>query len=360
MKKYRNFNPVEFTSYVKFMNETVKHTISNSQSKFFISQVMKDNNYCVDQVYSYLDEITREIHPDYMGWLNSYDWRKIYANFLNYENDFSALLKEGLELTDGKKDNSFLRDWFIETVDKMGYNSKTMMIDMALDFWGWIKVWKMVVDKAELIPVEERPVFEMSVEKRDTTITKSKGKKETTGGKSSKVSRPVGQFTKDGELVCEFSSVNEAINVLNSKTGKEHHVNSIYQSCNKGGSAYGYVWKYLDKVSEIKDSEEVEVKSVVATTPVEDTISIESVEEKKLEKSGDKVKEVFVAYYLHKDKTLDRTREIGRFGSHKDTCTTLGINKGVLSNYLKGRKDSIFWNNEDGLKVRIGVEKQAA
>ena len=134
MKKYRNFNPVEFASYVRFMNETVKHTISNSQSKFFIKQAVKDNNYCVDEVYSYLDEITKETHTDCMGWLNSYDWRKIYENFLNYGNDFSAILKEGLELTEGQKDNGFLRDWFIESVDKMGYNSKTMMIDMALDF----------------------------------------------------------------------------------------------------------------------------------------------------------------------------------------------------------------------------------
>ena len=360
MKKFRNFNPVEFNSYVKFMNETVKHTISNSQSKFFIRQAMKDNNYYVDEVYSYLDEITREIHPDYMGWLNSYDWRKIYENFLNYENDFSALLKEGLELLDGKNDNDFLREWFIETVEKLGYNPKTMMIDMALDFWGWIKVWKMVVDKAELIPVEERPVFEMSIEKRETTSTKPKGKKKTVSGKSSKVSKHIGQFTKDGELVREFSSVKEAINVLNSETGKMYHVNNIYQSCKKGGSAYGYFWKYLGKVSEIKGSEELKVKSVVATTTVEDTTSTESVVERELEKSCDKVKEVFVAYYLNKDKTLDRTREIGRFGSHKDTCTSLGINKGVLSNYLKGRKDSIFWNNEDGQKVRIGVEKLAA
>ena len=85
----------------------------------------------------------------------------------------------------------------------------------------------------------------------------------------------------------------------------------------------------------------------------------ETLKEKLMKTSG-KVKEVFVVYYLNKDKTFDRTREIGRFGSHKDTCTTLGINKGVLSNYLKGRKDSIFWNNEDGQKVRIGVEKLAA
>ena len=85
----------------------------------------------------------------------------------------------------------------------------------------------------------------------------------------------------------------------------------------------------------------------------------ETLKEKLMKTSG-KVKEVFVVYHLNKDKTFDRTREIGRFGSHKDTCTTLGINKGVLSNYLKGRKDSIFWNNEDGQKVRIGVEKLAA
>ena len=82
--------------------------------------------------------------------------------------------------------------------------------------------------------------------------------------------------------------------------------------------------------------------------------------EEKLEKSEEKVSKMFIAYYLNRNKELDKTREIGRFSSQQDVCNSLGINKGVLSNYLKGRKDSIFWNNEDGQKVRIGVEKLAA
>ena len=81
---------------------------------------------------------------------------------------------------------------------------------------------------------------------------------------------------------------------------------------------------------------------------------------KKLTKTGRKVSEMLVAYYMTKGKEIDKTREIGRFTSQQEVCNSLGINKGVLSNYLKGRKDNIFWNNEDGQKVRIGVEKLAA
>ena len=85
----------------------------------------------------------------------------------------------------------------------------------------------------------------------------------------------------------------------------------------------------------------------------------ETVKEK-LTKTGRKVSEMLVAYYMTKGKEIDKTREIGRFTSQQEVCNSLGINKGVLSNYLKGRKDSIFWHDEVGQKVRIGVEKLAA
>ena len=360
MKKYKNFNPVEFNFYVKVEKETIGHVISSTKSKYLIRQVGMDHNYNVEDVYNYLHEITMETYPEYMFKLNHSDWRKIYSSYMHDE-DLAPKLKEALEFRKGKKDNDFYRDSFFEAIRELGVNPYIMKIDKALDFFGWIHVINLIIKKAEKESFEGEFVPQIKVVERETTRKeKSAMKKVKSVKKGSKGSRPVGQFTEDGKLVREFSSVKEATTVLNSETGKKRLANNIYQSCNKGCSAYGYFWKYLGEVSEIKGSEEMEVKSVEETIPVEDTTTIESVEEKKLEKSGDKVKEVFVAYYLNKDKTIDRTREIGRFCSHKDTYTSLGINKGVLSNYLKGRKDSIFWNNEDGQKVRIGVEKLAA
>lgn len=78
MKKYRNFNPVEFNSYVKSVKENVKHVISNTKSKYLIRQAVKDYNYNPEEVWVYVHEIMTETYPEYMLKLNKCDWRKVY------------------------------------------------------------------------------------------------------------------------------------------------------------------------------------------------------------------------------------------------------------------------------------------
>ena len=363
MKKYKTFNPVEFNSYVRFMKETMGHVISNSKSKYLIRQAGMDNNYNVEDVYNYLHEITMETYPDYMFKLNHSDWRKIYEGYMHDE-DLAPKLQKALEFRESKKDNDFYRDSFFEAIKELGINPYIMKIDKALDFFGWIHIVNLIIKKAEKESFEGDFGFKIKVVKKETTRKdKSTTKKVKSIKTGRKVSRPVGQYTKDGELVREFSSVSEAIKVLNSETGKKRHINNIYQSCKKGGAAYGYYWKYLCEVSEIKDSEETEVKRVDAISTIGDTTtSIDRVVEKKLKSTGDKVKEMFVAYYLNKDKTLDRSREIGRYSSHAETCNTLGIYKSDLSKYLKGDRRSIKWikDKATGLIERIGVVKLAS
>ena len=255
MKKYKTFNHVEFNSYVRFMKETIGHVISNSKSKYLIRQAGMDNNYNVEDVYNYLHEITTETYPDYMFKLNHSDWRKIYEGYMHDE-DLAPKLQKSLEFREGKKDNDFYRDSFFEAIKELGINPYIMKIDKALDFFGWIHVINLIVKKAETESFEGEFVSKIKVEKKETTHKEKPAKKKEKSTKTgSKVSRPVGQYTEEGELVRKFSSVREAINVLNSETGKAYHVNNIYQSCKKGGSAYGFYWKYLEAVSEIRSSE---------------------------------------------------------------------------------------------------------
>ena len=116
----------------------------------------------------------------------------------------------------------------------------------------------------------------------------------------------------------------------------------------------GYV-KDEKNYDKIKESKEKETSIVVETT-----IPVKRLEKKKLEKSGKKVSECLVAYYLNKEKQLDKAREIGRYTSQQDACNSLCIKKSVLSNYLNGRKASVFFITPEGDKVRIGFEKVAA
>lgn len=61
--------------------------------------------------------------------------------------------------------------------------------------------------------------------------------------------KPVGMFTKSGELLHTFDGVRSAERWLNSEgITSSHNASSIIADCANGGrhkTAYGYVWKYL-------------------------------------------------------------------------------------------------------------------
>lgn len=285
MKTFRNFNPVEFNSYVKFIKENVEHVLKNTNAKYVITRAAKDYNYNVEDVYEYLHEITLETYPEYMLKLNERDWRKVYENYMD-DKELAPRLLEILTLKEWKKDNDFYRDRFFEVIKEMGINPGTMKIDMALDYFGWIRVWGTILKKADENPFTGEFAVNIKVEKETPKReTKSKSKKKLTKDKTK-------SSKKDGRK--------------KSATPKEKVMNE------------------------------------------------------KLEKSGKKSSGNLVAYYLNDYKEIDKTREIGRFSSQQEACDSLGINKGVLSNYLKGRKSSVFFHTEDGHKVRIGFEKLAA
>ena len=356
MKTYRNFNPGEFNSYVKFVKETLKHVISNTKSKNVICQAAKDYNYHVEDVYQYLHQITKETYPEYMMKLNNRNWRKIYESYM-LDEELAPRLQEILDCSEEKEDDNFYRDSFFEVIKDMGINPEIMNIDMALDTFGCFWTLLLIVKKAEENPFTGKFAVKIRVE---TETSKSK---KTTVEKSSKEKTPVkchgksvAQYTKDDVLVRIYSSVKEAVEVLSTGTGKDCKNANVYQALRKGCSAYGYKWRYhevsVSGTPETNAKEVSHVKEPVAATG--------RVIKEKLDKTGVKVSEMLVAYYMNKNKEIDKTKEIGRYISQQDACNSLSINKGVLSNYLKGRKESTFWNNEDGLKVRIGFEKVEA
>lgn len=367
MKPFKEFNPIDFNSYVKFVKETIGYQITDTKAKYLIMQAIKDCNYDPVEVLNYLNEIILEKFPCYMLNLNKLDWKKVYASNM-YDKDLALMLQEVLSKECCFKDNNFYQDCFFETVSNLGVNPLAMRIDMAIDLFGWLWALDTIIKKAEEQPSDidfSKEIKIMVKKPADKTETKKTIKKKFAKETISKKGRPICQFTKDGVLVNTFASVRDALTQLEKETGKELSVNNIYQSVKKGKTAYGFMWKYGDTVSVSETFiEEAPVEEGVNPTYFEESAngqsSICNMEENALGETAVTAKGMLVAYYLLKDKSFDKTREIGRYSSQQDACNSLGINKGVLSNYLKGRKDSIFWNNEDGQKVRIGFEKVAA
>ena len=361
MNTYRNFNSVEFNSYVRFIRENIKHVITNTKAKYVIRQAGMDRNFNVEDVYGYLHETTMEKYPEYMMKLNKRDWRDIYDNYMD-DDDLAPRLQEILDMNGGKKDNSFYRDSFFEIIREMGINPYIMKIDMSLDCFGWLNTFKILVEKAEENPFSGDfgiKIFEKA-DKKSTV----KAVKETLEPSKGKTGKPVGRYTKEDELIKVYSSVKDAVKELSSETGKDCKTANIYQAIREGVTAYGFKWKYemtvseTVEISEKMDSEmETSVESSHVSTPVEPATEIIK---EKLEKSGKKVSECLVAYYLDKEKQLDKDREIGRYTSQQDACNSLGIKKSVLSNYLNGRKASVFFITPEGDKVRIGFDKISA
>ena len=363
METYRTFNPKEFNTLVlsNFKNESV-YVNYDKCAKNLVMTTIKHSGYNVEDVYNHLHCILTETYPDYQDAFNNKQWSSVYQSNIKKGGELAAKLQAVLETMGKRKDNDELREKFFSCMDKMGINTKILKMDMAIDLFGWIETLELI---CKLAGYETDEKFYDDIKDSEEMETIKKEKMETIKGKSdkwgAKASKPVNQFSKDGKLEMSFTSVNEAIEWLNSTRNKKHHPKSIHQSCNKGGIAYGYLWEYKSEISEIKVPEEIKFQDEEETNIVAKTTKpFKRLEKGKLARSGKKGSELLVAYYMNKDKEIDRTREIGRFISQQDACNSLGINKGVLSNYLKGRKDSIFWNNEGGQKVRIGFERIAA
>ena len=200
------------------------------------------------------------------------------------------------------------------------------------------------VAKEDKVPVSDAKDFVAKVDKKEISSKSKRGYRQ-------KVVR-----YKDGLLVEEepFESIMDA----ERRTGVNH---SNITSCIKGRtkSAGGYEWRKLEEVS-VSEPPVVSVEDA-AVSMIETTPDTQCIEKEKLSVSNEAVGEMIVAYYLDKNKEIDRTLgPIGTFKSQKEVADRFGVKKSTISNYFRGEKKSIRWTNEEGKKVKVGFVKEAA
>ena len=367
------FNENQFLAEVKSLNEHCPARVSEQNAKDFITHILRCCDYNKKEMFLYFKSIMEENFPEIKN--RTFDvegWRKIYNFYIKRQKlyKFGEKLKMGLSIAETEDDFEFC---FTSAAKVAGYDGKLLLLEIRLDSIGWRKIVDTLVQVAEnkgvvvpALPVaeneDEKTVVDTPVAKEDKTPVSdakdfvAKVDKKETSSKSKRGYRQKVVRYKDGLLVEEepFESIMDA----ERRTGVNH---SNITSCIKGRtkSAGGYVWKKLEEVS-VSEPPVVSVEDA-AVSMIETTPDIQCIEKEKLSVSNEAVGEMIVAYYLDKNKKIDRTQDpIGTFKSQKEVADRFGVSKSTISNYFRGEKESIRWTNEEGKKVKVGFVKEAA
>lgn len=371
----KDFNPAEFNSQVKDLKNKVGYIITNAEAKNVIFQVIRDNNYDLDEVLNYLHETTKAEYPDYMSNLRHCNWKTLIENFSELDEDVADDLNRILNLYTGKNADDFYRDGFYEVMRNHGINTNTLKIDMSLDYFGWILTLNLILAKVgdSLLLVPTEPEVKTTEKKESSKKTEGETdtpKEETTKKSKGKKGKPVEQRDDDDKVLHTFSSVAEAIEALSKEMGRELSENNIYQSCSKGCKAYGFYWKYpnsTDSTDSVEETtaiaSEVSTPDVAASTPdvKEETPAAETPQSPIVGDvdSTKPSKQVVRICYADSKKKADTSRVLGVFSTQKEACAKLGIKKSTLSNCLRTgetKKKEWMWYHTDGKKVRIVPE----
>lgn len=379
------FNETHFLASVKSLNEHCPARVSEQNAKDFITHILRRCDYNKEEMFHYLKSIMEEYFPEIKN--RTFDvegWKKIYNFYIKQQElyKFGELLKIGLSMAETEEHFEY---GFTTAAKVAGYDGKLMLLEIRLDSIGWRKIVDTLVQVAEnkgvvvpALPVakkkkvgrkkkemkieDEKTVVDTPVAKEDKTPVSdakdfvAKVDKKETSSKSKRGYRQKVVRYKDGLLVEEepFESIMDA----ERRTGVNH---SNITSCIKGRtkSAGGYVWKTLEEVS-VSEPPVVSVEDA-AVSMIETTPDTQCIEKEKLSVSNEVVGEMIVAYYLDKNKEIDRTQgPIGTFKSQKEVADRFGVSKSTISNYFRGEKESIRWTNEEGKKVKVGFVKEAA
>ena len=378
------FNETHFLAEVKSLNEHCPARGTEQNTKGFIADILRRCDYNKKEMFSYLKSIMEEYFPEIKN--RPFDvegWKKIYNFYIKQQElyKFGELLKIGLSMAETEEHFEY---GFTTAAKVAGYDGKLLLREIRLDSIGWRKIVDTLVQVAEkkgvvvpALPVAEKKVGrkkkEMKIEDEktvvDTPVAKedktpvsdakdfvAKDDKKETSFKSKRGYRQKVVRYKDGLLVEEepFESIMDA----ERRTGVNH---SNITSCIKGRtkSAGGYEWRKLEEVS-VSEPPVVSVEDA-AVSMIETTPDTQCIEKEKLSVSNEAVGEMIVAYYLDKNKEIDRTQgPIGTFKSQKEVADRFGVSKSTISNYFRGEKESIRWTNEEGKKVKVGFVKEAA
>lgn len=267
----KNFDSVEFSNFVKNQKEQMVHITSNSQAKNVVFQVIKDNDYDLLEVCTYLTNLWEGEYPYFKERFNKYDWTKAFNHYIKqaeaeYDWELAKRFKEALDSVSGKdkEANDLLRKQFFNVIEEQGMNPKLMEMDMCLDFWGWTKTLDLLIYGADCESIKES-VYETLSPKKEK---KEKVKKPipTTPKASTEVvvekkigktrKRPkyleIQQWSLEGELIKSWKSIGEASKTL----GLNH---ASISKCLSGAykKAEGYVWKGITDPKELSTTIEV-------------------------------------------------------------------------------------------------------
>lgn len=370
------FNAEEFNSQVKDLKDDVRYIISNAEAKNVIFQVIRDNNYDLDEVLNYLHETTKVAYPDYMSNLRHCNWKTLIENFTELDETVADDLNRILNLYKGKNADDFYRDGFYEVMRNHGINTNTLTIDMSLDYFGWLLTLNLILAKVgdSLLHVPTEPEVKTTEKKEAAKKTEGETdtpKEETPKMKSKgKKGKPVEQRDNDNKVLYTFSSVAEAIETLSKEMGRQLSENNIYQSCSKGCKAYGFYWTYAGTASSTDSVEETPAIASEVSTPDVAASNPDVKEETPVAETphspivGDvdstkPTKQVVRICYADSKKKADTSRVLGVFSTQKEACEELGIKKSTLSNCLRTgetKKKEWMWYHTDGKKVRIVPE----
>ena len=381
----KTFYENKFLAEVKRLNEICPARVSEQNAKDFIAHILRRCDYNKKEMIPYFKSIMEEYFPEIKNMTFDVEgWKKIYNFYIKQQKlyKFGEKLKIGLSMAETQDDFEYC---FTTAAEVAGYDGKLLLLEIRLDSIGWRKIVDTLVQVAEkkgvvvpALPVAEkkkvgRKKKEMKIEDEktmvDTPVAKedkvpvsdandfvAKDDKKETSSKSKRGYRQKVVRYKDGLLVEEepFESIMDA----ERRTGVNH---SNITSCIKGRtkSAGGYEWRKLEEVS-VSEPPVVSVEDA-AVSMIETTPDTQCIEKEKLSVSNEVVGEMIVAYYLDKNKEIDRTQgPIGTFKSQKEVADRFGVSKSTISNYFRGEKESIRWTNEEGKKVKVGFVKEAA
>lgn len=325
------FNSKQFNETVKNIKEEVVNVIRHSQAKYLICQAGKDNDYAVEDIYFYLRDILQKNYPNYMDSFNSREWVPIYTHYIKENDELADGLQTVLDGMGKRKDNDLLRDKFFSTISGLGINPEVMKIDMSIDYFGWVETLDLILDLAQSDDFTETVLAE-------TTSVTTVEEIPTMTKRSRRTATEILQCSLDGEFIRSWKSISEIC------AAHPDFCRSSISKCLSGTykTAEKYIWKRA-----------VDEKETISSTVAPSDL------EEKSKNSHNSVTKMIVAYYLDKNKKMDKSRHpIGTFCSQKEAADKLGVHTATISNYFRGIKKGVCWTDEKGEKFWIGFEKE--
>lgn len=367
------FNETIFLNTVASMNKISPAFVSEPCAKNLLSLAGFQCGFSQSDVLRYIQKVGESLIEGFKdATFDAKGWNSLY----------SYVVKDGicpeLQLTDfgnyKKKTADELELNFNNVISKWHNPSVLKQVFKIDSLYAWTWMLQTIISMAEGKIPEYITVAELlsrhEVKKREKEA-RNTGSRTDSSIKSVSTRRPggkfrcrksVGQYALNGTLIEIYSTPQEAADK------NENFKKATILHCLNGHShtAYGYKWQWVDESLKTETPIFSKLNKLPATTSLaccQDFIEpdIEIIGNSDISYAEDDTPNnsnehrVLVAFFLNDKKEIDFSRKIGMYKSQAEACLKLGINKGTLCNYMKGRKKSI-WFHHDGKKTRIGFQ----